>query len=279
MKELGYYNGRIGELSEMTVPMTDRACWFGDGVYDAQMCRHYHLFALDEHVDRFFRSASLLRMTVPMTKDELKALLNELVRKMDTGDLFVYYQLTRGAGPRGHAFPDCAPNLWVTLTPKQLIDKQEPISLITTEDTRFLHCNIKTLNLIPSIMAAQRAAEAGCYESVFYRSGGRVTECAHSNVHILRGGTLYTAPTDNLILAGIARARLIAACHRLDIPVCEEPFYLSDLMAADEIITSSSSALCLRACKVDGISAGMKDEATYRRIHDEIIREYLAETE
>ena len=279
MKELGYYNGRIGELSEMTVPMTDRACWFGDGVYDAQMCRHYHLFALNEHVDRFFRSASLLRMTVPMTKDELKALLNELVRKMDTGDLFVYYQLTRGAGPRGHAFPDCAPNLWVTLTPKQLIDKQEPISLITTEDTRFLHCNIKTLNLIPSIMAAQRAAEAGCYESVFYRAGGRVTECAHSNVHILRGGTLYTAPTDNLILAGIARARLIAACRRLDIPVREEPFYLSDLMAADEIITSSSSALCLRACKVDGIAAGMKDETTYRRIHDEIIREYLAETE
>ncbi|MBQ4436142.1 MAG: aminotransferase class IV, partial [Clostridia bacterium] len=94
MKELGYYNGRIGELSEMTVPMTDRACWFGDGVYDAQMCRHYHLFALDEHVDRFFRSTAALRMQPPFTKDELKALLNSLVRKMDTGDLFVYYQLT-----------------------------------------------------------------------------------------------------------------------------------------------------------------------------------------
>ncbi len=279
MKELGYYNGRIGELGEMTVPMTDRVCWFGDGVYDAQMCRNYHLFALDEHVDRFFRSAELVRMQVPMSREELKTLLNGLVRKMDTGDLFVYYQLTRGAGPRGHAFPDCKPNLWVTLTPKKLIDKTEPISLITTEDTRFLHCNIKTLNLIPSVMAAQRAAEAGCYESVFYRAGGRVTECAHSNVHILRNGTLYTAPTDNLILPGIARAHLIAACRRLDIPVCEEPFFLSDLMAADEIITSSSSALCLRACRVDGIAAGMKDEATYCRIHDEIIREYLACTE
>ena len=279
MKELGYYNGRIGELSEMTVPMTDRVCWFGDGVYDAQMCRNYHLFALDEHVDRFFRSAELVRMQMPMSKEKLKTLLNGLVRKMDTGDLFVYYQLTRGAGPRGHAFPDCKPNLWVTLTPKKLIDRTEPISLITTEDTRFLHCNIKTLNLIPSVMAAQRAAEAGCYESVFYRAGGRVTECAHSNVHSLRNGTLYTAPTDNLILPGIARAHLIAACRRLDIPVCEEPFFLSDLMAADEIITSSSSALCLRACRVDGIDAGMKDEATYRRIHDEIIREYLVCTE
>ena len=279
MKELGYYNGKIGELSEMTVPMTDRACWFGDGIYDAQMCRNYHLFALDEHVDRFFRSAAFMRMTVPMSKDGLKALLNSLVRRMDTGDLFVYYQLTRGAGPRGHAFPNCEPNLWVTLTPKTLIDKEAPISLITTEDTRFLHCNIKTLNLIPSVMAAQRAAEAGCYESVFYRPSGRVTECAHSNVHILRGGTLYTAPTDNLILAGIARARLIAACGRLGIPVREEPFYLSDLMAADEIITSSSSALCLRAGQVDGVAAGLRDPETYQRLHDEIIREYLKETE
>ena len=279
MKELGYYNGRIGELSEMTVPMTDRVCWFGDGVYDAQMCRHYHLFALDEHVDRFYRSAALLRMTVPMEKDELKALLNELAQRMDTGDLFVYYQLTRGAGPRGHAFPDCKPNLWVTMTPKQLIDKAGPISLITTEDTRFLHCNIKTLNLIPSVMAAQRAAEAGCYESVFYRPGGRVTECAHSNVHILRSGILYTAPADHLILGGIARARLLSACGRLGIPVREEPYYLADLMAADEIITSSSSALCLRAGQVDGVAAGMRDGETYARLHDEIIREYMAETE
>ena len=279
MKELGYYNGRIGELSEMTVPMTDRVCWFGDGVYDAQMCRNYHIFALDEHVDRFFRSAAMLRMTVPMSKDELKALLNSLVKKMDTGDLFLYYQLTRGAGPRGHAFPKGQPNLWVTLTPKQLIDKREPISLITVEDTRFLHCDIKTLNLIPSVMAAQQAAEAGCYEAVFYRPGGRVTECAHSNVHILKEGTLYTAPCDNLILPGIARARLLAACQRLGIPVKEEPFFLPDLLAADEIITSSSSALCLRAGMVDGQPAGLRDPERYDRIHDEIIREYMEETE
>ena len=72
MKELGYYNGRIGELNEMTVPMNDRACWFGDGVYEAGMCRNYHLFALDEHVDRLFRSAALLEIQVPVSKQELK---------------------------------------------------------------------------------------------------------------------------------------------------------------------------------------------------------------
>ena len=278
MRELGYYNGRIGELSEMTVPMNDRGCWFGDGVYDAQLVRRYHIFALDEHVDRFFRSAEALRMRVPMSKDGLKSLLNELVRKMDQGDLILYYQLTRGTAPRKHAFPDCEPNLWVTLTPGSLQDSAEPVSLITVEDTRFLHCNVKTLNLIPSVMANQRAQEAGCYEAVFFRPGGRVTECSHSNIHILRDGVFYTAPSDNLILPGIARLRLISACGRLGIPVREQPFTLADLMAADEIITSSSSALCQRAGRVDGVAAGLRDPALFERIHEAVIHEFLDET-
>ena len=101
-KKLGYYNGSYGELEEMTVPMNDRASWFGDGVYEAGMCRNYHIFAIDEHVDRLYRSAGMLEINVPVTKDELKALLNDLVHKMDTGDLMVYCQVTRGGGPRVH---------------------------------------------------------------------------------------------------------------------------------------------------------------------------------
>ena len=279
MKELGYYNGRIGELSEMTVPMGDRACWFGDGVYEAQMCRNYHIFTLDEHVDRLFRSAAMLEIEVPMGKDELKKLLNDLVQKMDTGDLMLYYQVTRGSGKRNHAYPKGPANLWVTLTPKQLNADPTPVALITDEDTRFLHCNIKTLNLIPSVMANQKAISAGCYECVFYRPGDRVTECSHSNVHIIKDGVFYTAPTDNLILPGIARMHLIAACKKLGIPVCETPFTLSDLRAADEIITSSSTAPCIRAKQVDGVPAGMKREDLFNALHQEIIAEYMRETE
>ena len=140
MRELGYYNGTVGELSGMTVPMGDRACWFGDGVYDAELCRHYHIFALDEHVDRFFRSAAMLDMTVPMDKPQLKALLQDLVGRMDTGDLFVYYQLTRGAGPRNHTFPEGPGNLWVTLTPRRVNEGLKPVQLITAEDNRFFLC-------------------------------------------------------------------------------------------------------------------------------------------
>ena len=137
MKELGYYNGRIGELSEMMIPMADRVCWFGDGVYEAHLCRNYHIFTLDEHVDRLFRSAAMLQIEVPVTKDELKKLLNELVQKMDDGDLMLYYQVTRGSGKRNHAFPKGPANLWVTLTPKKLNADPTPVSLITDEDTRF----------------------------------------------------------------------------------------------------------------------------------------------
>ena len=279
MKELGYYNGKIGELNEMTVPMNDRACWFGDGVYEAGMCRNYHIFTLDEHVDRLYRSAAMLEITVPVSKQELKDLLNSLVLKMDTGNLVVYCQVTRGGGPRNHAYPEGPANLWVTLRPKEINPDLGPVSLITGEDTRFFHCNIKTLNLIPSVMANEKARRAGCYEHVFYRPGGRVTECSHSNVHIIKNGTFYTAPLDNLILPGIARAHLIAACGKLGIPVSETPFSVEDLMNADEIITSSSTAPCVRACRVDGKEAGMKRTDLFSALHEAIFHEFYTETD
>ena len=279
MERLGYYIGTYGPLEEMMIPMNDRVCWFGDGVYDAGPCRNRRIFALDEHVDRFFRSAAALRIEMPVTKDELKETLNRLVQEMDSGDLFVYYQVTRGTGNRQHAFLEGSGNLWITLSPSQIEDGKEPIRLITAEDTRFFHCNIKTLNLIPSVMAAQKAKEAGCEETVLYRPGGRVTECAHSNVHILENGVLYTAPTDNLILPGIARAHLLRACSALDIPYREEAFSLDRLFSADEIIVTSSSKLCMHACEIDGKRAGGKDEERCSRIREYILDEFYRETD
>lgn len=187
MKTLGYYNGRFDELERMQIPMNDRVCFFGDGVYDAGPCHSYHIFALDEHVDRFFANAAALRIQMPYTKEELKDLLRNLVKKLDTGDQFVYYQVTRGTGIRNHEFTEGPGNLWVMLKPAPIPSLKEKIRLITVEDTRFFHCNIKTLNLIPNVMASQKAKEEGCQEAVFHR-GDRVTECAHSNCHILKGG-------------------------------------------------------------------------------------------
>ena len=230
-------------------------------------------------MDRFFRSAAALEIEMPLTKDALKSLLQELVKKMDDDELFAYYSVTRGGALRQFCFQPEKANLLVTLTPRKVNDGKIAVKLITTEDTRHLHCDVKTLNILPSVMASERAKRAGAHESVYYRAGGRVTEGAHSNVHIIRGGTLITAPLDNLILPGIARAHLLAACKRLGIPVEERPYMLNELFAADEVLVTSSSNLCLHAYEIDGRPVGNRLPELYESIRAEIIGEYLRETE
>ncbi len=279
MRTLGYYNGKIDEIDRMMIPMNDRVCYFGDGVYDAQPCRNRNLFALEEHIDRFYHSAEAVEIEIPMGREELKALLKDLVAKVDSPDLFVYYQVTRGTAVREHVFPEVKSNLWVTLKPMKFGDGTKPIQLITLEDTRFFHCNIKTLNLLPSVMAAERAKRAGCEEAVLYRPGGRVTECAHSNVSIIRDGALVTAPTDNLILPGIARAHLIRQCHALGITVREEPYDLNDLENAEEIIVTSSTKLVRRADRLNGKPAGGHQGELWESLRKAVIDEFLRETD
>ena len=279
MKRLGYYNGKYDEIENMSVPMNDRVCYFGDGVYDATYSHNYKIFALDEHIDRIYNSAALLRIEIGQTKEEMKEILQEMVNKMDTGSNFVYWQVTRGTGKRNHAFPTdgSKANLWIAISHKDIVDTYKKIKLITKEDTRFFHCNIKTLNLIPSVIATQDALEAGCDETVLHR-GDRVTECAHSNVHIIKNGVFVTAPTDHLILPGIARAHLIKACKKLGIGVDETPFTVEEMMNADEVIVSSSGSLCLAAEIIDGKPVGGKAPELLKALQDEVLREFMEET-
>lgn len=284
MKDLGYYNGKYDEIDKMYIPMNDRVHWFGDGAYDAGPCHNYHIFAIDEHIDRFFNSAALLDIRIPVSKAELKDLLNELVKKVDTGDLFVYYQVTRGGlGNRSHQYDPAIPgNLWVMLTPATIKDGREPIQVITEEDTRFFHCNIKTLNLLPSVAAAEHARDAHAAETIFWRRtplGKRITECAHSNCHIIKDNTLYTAPTDELILPGIARAHLIRMCKKLGYPVSETPYYMEDLMNAQEVLVTSSSNLCLHVDRIDGKPAGGGAPEMLEDIRSHLMEEFLNATE
>ncbi|MVX64779.1 D-amino acid aminotransferase [Clostridium chromiireducens] len=279
MENLGYYNGKYGLLEEMTIPMNDRVCYFGDGVYDATYSRNHVIFALDEHIERFFNSAGLLKIKIPYTKEQVKEILKDMVKKVDSGEQFVYWQVTRGTAMRNHAFPgdEVPANLWIMLKPLKIKDMSQKIKLITLEDTRFLHCNIKTLNLLPSVMAAQKTEEAGCQEAVFHR-GTRVTECAHSNVSILKDGILKTAPADNLILPGIARAHLIKMCKLFSIPVDETAFTLKELMEADEVIVTSSGQFCITACEIDGKPVGGKAPEIVKKLQDALLVEFLEET-
>lgn len=279
MKTLGYYNGKYGEIEDMSIPMTDRVCYFGDGVYDATYSKNYIIFTFDEHIDRFYSSAKALEIELPHSKNQLKEIINEMLLKMDTGENFVYWQATRGSGIRNHAFPTdgSKANIWITITPKNIVDTYKKVRLCTMPDTRFFHCNIKTLNLIPAVMAAQRAKELGCYETVFHRDG-RVTECAHSNVHIIKDGVFITPPTDNLILPGIARKHLLTACKSLGIPTEERPFSTDEMFAADEVLISSAGSLGLAACEIDSVAVGGKAPEILCMIQNEVQREFDEQT-
>ena len=279
MKVLGYYNGVCGPLEEMTVPMNDRACYFGDGVYEAAMARNGVIFGLDEHMDRLFNSAGLLDIQIPYTKKELADILYDLLGKMDDSEIFIYWQISRGTAMRKHEFPEAGvtANLWITMKPGSCKEPDSSLKLITVEDTRFFHCNIKTLNLLPNVMASQKAVAAGCDEVVFHR-GDIVTECAHSNVTILKDGVFKTHPTDHFILPGITRMHLIQECKKLLIPVDETPFTLEELFDADEIIVSSTSKLCSAACELDGKPVGGKDTALLRKLQESYYKRYLETT-
>ncbi len=277
MENLGYYDGKFDLIENMTIPFDDRVHYFGDGVYDATCARNHVIFNLEEHIDRFYNGAGLLQINIPHTKEELKAILNEMIRKVDGEIHFVYWQVTRGVGARKHIFPDAPAKLWIMIRPSQIGDPSKRLKLLTVEDTRFLHCNIKTVNLLPNVMASQKGELAGCDEIVFHR-GDIVTECSHSNVNIIKDGKLITHPTDHYILPGIARAHLIKMCKRLGIPVDETPFTVKEMMEADAVIVCSSSNFCLSAYEIDGQEVGGKAPELLHKLQEALMEEFLEAT-
>ncbi len=280
MKNLGYYNGRYDLIENMTVPMNDRACFFGDGLYEAAYARNYRVYALDEHIDRLFDSAEKLDIVVPHSKGELRELILSLVKKLDSGDQLVYFQVSRGTEMRNHAPGEgLVGNMWITLKPAVIRDVYGKIKLITFPDTRYFHCNMKTLNLLPSVLASKAAAEAGADEAVFHR-GETVTECAHSNIAIIRDdGALQTAPVDEMILPGVARAHLLSVCREFGIPVVEKHFSVDELKNAAEIIVVASGSLCRSANELDGTAVGGRAPELLKRLQDRLLGDYMAYTD
>lgn len=276
MENLGYYNGKYGLIEEMQIPMLDRVCWFGDGIYDATYAHNHKIFDMDAHLDRFYNSARLLDIQVPIARSELEKLLADLVLKVDSGDQFVYMQVTRGSGLRGHVYAENTKgNLWVTLTPCPLTDTYQPIDVITYEDKRFYYCNVKTLNLIPSCLAATAANRAGCAEAIFHR-GDIVTECAHSNVSIFKDGCVITHPLDDKVLPGTARLRLLAFAEKLGYAVEEREYTLDELMHADEIVVHSTGSFCIPVKTVDGKPVGGKAPEMLKNIQDALVEDFEA---
>lgn len=275
MKDLAYYNGTVTRIADMMIPADDRGFYFGDGIYEVAMVFHRKIFALEEHLDRMERSAARTRIELPVTRQEMGTLLQELADRVESDCQFLYWQITRGTAPRSHPFPaGAAGNLYVYSKPWPGVEMSDDYRLVSVTDTRSLNCDSKTLNLLLNVLAAQTAKENGCQEAVFVRDG-IVTEGSHSNVSMIKDGVFITHPADNLILPGVERKHLIAYCAKLGIPVVERTFTLRELKEADEILVSSTSHPSMRVREIDKAAVGMKDAATVEKLR----RMYLDEVE
>lgn len=280
MEDVGFYNGEYGRIMDLKCSIMDRGMYFGDGCYDATyVCNNVILF-LEDHLNRFYNSCRLLEIPFQYSREELTEILYTIVEKYDFSEGMIYWQTTRGTDFRNHVFPDfeqVKPNLMAYIRPFEMRPIDKTYKVITLEDTRFLHCNIKTLNLIPSVIANQRAREAGCDEAIFHR-GDIVTECAHSNVMIIDKGVLKIHPYDNLILPGIASIHLMNLARANGIPAAEEEFTLDTLMNAEEVLITSSGSLGNRVISVDGKPVGGKNPELLKKLQDLAVDEVLVYT-
>lgn len=279
MKNLGYYNGAYGRIEDIYIPMTDRACYFGDGVYDATYSRNHVPFALKEHVDRLYLSAALIDIDIPYSKEELCSIIKRMTAKVDSGDNFVYFQVSRGQQIRDHLIDkNVKPSFWIIIKEAAIKDMKKSVSAITLEDNRYNYCNIKTINLLPNIIYANKADSKGCYEAILHRNG-RLTECAHSNVGLIKDGKFVTPKTDCTILSGIARAHIIKQCKKIGVEVEERDVLLEELFTADEVIVCSAGSLCLRVSNIDGNMVGGKNSELITVLQDMLLEEFWEETQ
>ncbi|TCN24381.1 D-amino-acid transaminase [Mesobacillus foraminis] len=252
-------NGNLIDRKNAYIDIEDRGYQFGDGVYEVIRVYNGKMFTGNEHLERLWKSASSIGITIPHSREELKDLLEQLIQKNKLSLGTVYLQYTRGIAPRKHPFPsdDVKPTL-VAYT-KEVGRPEEKlhsgIKAIQTEDIRWLRCDIKSLNLLGNLLANQKAAEAGCDEAILNRDG-RVTEGSHSNISIVKGGKIYTHPANNYILNGISRRVMLEICAREGIQVIEEPFTVKELQDADEIFLTGTTVEVMPVIELDGKSAG-----------------------
>lgn len=252
-------NNQIVDRKDAKVDIEDRGYQFGDGVYEVIRVYGRKMFTADEHLDRFFTSAEKIRLNIPYEKSELMNMLNVLIEenKVETGS--IYMQITRGAARRNHVFPggeiESVLTAYTNEVPRPETALEEGVHTVIADDIRWLRCDIKSLNLLPNLLAKQGALEKGCYEAILHRDG-IVTEGSSSNAYIVTDGKIRTHPANNLILNGITRQVVIQLCKDNNIPLVEEAFHLEDLRSADEVFITSTTSEVMPVVKIDGKDVG-----------------------
>ncbi len=259
MQRIGYFNGEIGNLDDMKIPLCDRSVFYGDAVYDAVLVLDKKPFALGLHLDRLYRSCMMTEIAFAVPRETLTDEITKLLQYAPAGTSMLYIQVTRGAAPRKHEYPvNTVPNLIMFVSPITLPPKDKRASLASIEDLRFQYCNIKTTNLMPNVFAAQRATSLGATEALLHR-GDRVTEAAHSSILMLKDGKIIVPPLDELILPGITRAIVESLCRDHNVLVETRVFTVDELRDADEILLCSTTKNVICVYDIDGQPVGGKD--------------------
>lgn len=261
---IAWINGKMSSLEEAQVPFLDRGYFFGDGVYEAIKVAGGKLFAMQEHLERFERSMKEIRIPAPKTTAEFAAIIRECVDKAGIPDAMVYLQVTRGVGPRMHGFlPKAEPMVTLFVAPMAPVAeavRNAGVKCVTVADERWAHPHIKTLNLLPNVLAKQIAEEQGAYEAIFIRGaepgGGLITEASSSNIMAVVDGSVVTPPTTGSILPGVTRAIMIETAREAGIPVLERDLTLEELRRAEEIMVTNTGVEVLGVRELDGVPVG-----------------------
>ena len=274
MPKTVYYNGKFYGKRRAVLPISDRSIFFGDVVYDAMIGHGGGLFLIEDQLERLLTNARRLDLIVPYTFERLCDISYNVVKKSKLEEYFLYIQLSRCAPERAHAYPDeQKTSLLITVSPFSLAPPEKQLKLITLEDKRYEFCDVKTVNLLPAVLASHKAQSVGCDEAIFGRDGV-ITECAHSNIALLQDGAIITHPDSPKILPGIAKKRLFAVAAAEGVEVCERSFTVEELFSADEVLVTSTTKICLPACEINGKSVGGKDGKILQKLQEKLFFEY-----
>jgi D-alanine transaminase len=257
---LVYVNGRYVDSVEATISALDRGVMFGDGVYEVWRVVRGQLFEAARHQARLERGLRELRIAQP-PEASMDGILAIARRLLETNDLLareatLYVEVTRGAGARTHFFPPAgtSPTLLVMASAFTPSDARfSGTAVITQPDIRWLRCDIKTVQLLPNVLARQAATEAGASEAIFVRDG-TVTEGTHTTVCGIIDGVLRTHPTNHLVLPGVTRHVVLDLARALGVRVREEAITVEELARAEELFLTGTTTDVTPIVTVDGRS-------------------------
>jgi len=263
MPRFAYVNGRFVRHAEAAVHIEDRGYQFGDAVYEVWAVAGGRLTDASGHFERLSRSLGELRIPEPMSRRALELILRETVRRNRLSDGLIYLQVSRGVAPRDHPFPDPAPRPSLVATSRRidpaagLAKAVKGVAVITVPENRWGRCDIKTVNLLPNVLAKQSAKEAGAYEAWFVDELGFITEGSSTNAWIVdRDGVLRTRDIQANILRGITRKSVLQEAARAGLTVAERPFTVEEAREAQEAFITGASTLVTPVISLDGRRLG-----------------------